>query len=137
MSKRKAKRAKAATEPPTRKRGNAGTSATAMFILFAQPMSLGSIRASMGTLLGASKRIAIGTMLTQARAWDQSSDAVWAALAPNVRAAFSKSQAARSPVQQRLSNGSTKARLTPHCAPQRAASKCSSDHRPEFEAQQL
>jgi len=69
-----------------------------MFILFAQPMSLGSIRASMGTLLGVSKRIAIGTMLTQARAWDQSSDAVWAALFPDVRVAFNKSQAARLPV---------------------------------------
>lgn len=62
-----------------------------------------TIRASTGSLLGVSKRIAIGTMLVQARAWGQSSDAVWAALAPDVRAAFSKSQAARSPTERRLS----------------------------------
>ncbi len=62
-----------------------------------------TIRASMGTLLGVSARIAIGQMLLQARAWGQSSDAVWAALSPEVRAAFSKPLSARTPAERRLS----------------------------------
>ena len=62
-----------------------------------------TIRASTGTLLGASPRIAIRQMLPQARAWGQSSDAVWAALSPEVRAAFSKPLAARTPTERRLS----------------------------------
>jgi hypothetical protein len=62
-----------------------------------------TIRASMGTLLGASPRIPIGQMLPQARAWGQSSDAVWAALTPQVRAAFSKPLFARTPTERRLS----------------------------------
>ena len=62
-----------------------------------------TIRASTGTLLGASPRIAIRQMLPQARAWGQSSDAVWAALSPEVRTAFSKPLAARTPTERRLS----------------------------------
>jgi hypothetical protein len=63
-----------------------------------------TIQASMGTLLGASTRIAIGQMLPQARAWGQSSDAVWAALPPPVRAAFSKPALARTPTERQLSH---------------------------------
>lgn len=62
-----------------------------------------TIRASMGVLLGAAPRVAIGTMLQQARAWGQSSDAVWAALLPAVREAFSKPLATRTPSERRLS----------------------------------
>jgi hypothetical protein len=61
-----------------------------------------TIRASTGTLLGAASRISLGQMLPQARAWGQSSDAVWAALSPQVRAAFSKPLAARTPAERRL-----------------------------------
>jgi hypothetical protein len=62
-----------------------------------------TIRASMGTLLGASTRIPVGQMLPQARAWGQSSDAVWAALTPPVRTAFIKPLSARTPAERRLS----------------------------------
>ena len=62
-----------------------------------------TIRASMGNLLGVSVRIPIGQMLPQARAWGQSSDAVWAAITPEARAIFSKPLASRTPTERRFS----------------------------------
>lgn len=62
-----------------------------------------TIRASLGRLLGVAPRLSVGTMLPQARAWGQSSDAVWAALSPEARAIFSKPVAARTPTERRFS----------------------------------
>ena len=72
-----------------------------------------TIRASLGRLLGAAPRIAVGSMLAQARAWGQSSDAVWASLAPEVRAAFSKPQEARTPAERRLYERIDETRIDP------------------------
>ena len=59
-----------------------------------------TIRASLGRLLGAAPRIAVGSMLAQAHAWGQSSDAIWASLAPDVRATFSKPPAQRTAAER-------------------------------------
>ena len=62
-----------------------------------------TIRASLGRLLGVAPRLSVGTMLPQARAWGQSSDAVWAALSPEARALSSKPLAARTPTERQFS----------------------------------
>ncbi len=62
-----------------------------------------TIRASMGRLLGVAPRLSVATMLPQARAWGQSSDAVWAAVSPEARAIFSKPITARTPTERRFS----------------------------------
>ncbi|MBL8311234.1 MAG: hypothetical protein JNL19_12470 [Burkholderiales bacterium] len=62
-----------------------------------------TIRASLGTLRGPPSRLAMGTMLPQARAWGQSSDAVWAAISPEARRISQLPYAARSLAEQRFS----------------------------------
>lgn len=62
-----------------------------------------TIRASLGRLLGAPTRLPIRSMLEQARAWGQSSDAVWAALSPAARAIYAKLPAQRTPEERRFS----------------------------------
>jgi len=62
-----------------------------------------TIRASLGRLIGAPVKLPIASMLLQARAWGQSSDAVWAALSPAARAIYAKAPALRTPEERRFS----------------------------------
>ena len=59
-----------------------------------------TIRASMGRLLGAASSIPVSSLLPQALAWGQSSDAVWAALSPQARQIYSKSITSRTTAER-------------------------------------
>jgi hypothetical protein len=61
-----------------------------------------AIAASSGQLLG-TKSLNIGSLLPQARAWGQSSDAVWAAISPRARQISTQARSSLSPADRQFS----------------------------------
>ncbi len=69
------------------------------------------IAASTGQLLGPPKSFDVGAMLPRARAWGQSSDAVWAAISPNARRIYAQPRAALNTADRQFSERVDEAKL--------------------------